>query len=354
LQENNFRGEGEKAAISVELFGRTSYDLSWSEPYWDEKDTSVEVNLFDTERRRRFSGGVAVSLGDDKFDERRSGGSLRFSRPLDTEKRKRGSVTFRTEKVSSSSYQGLRTLASVQTAGAVSPASTNWWQQTSYAPNDNANLYRDTPGPGDTLGPVVVAAPIHPGGRLSSIALGYSTDFRDSRLNAPRGTYTSLTTEFAGALLGGDEDFTKVQAEHRRYYPVRGGKDVIAFRLQAGFSLGDIPLFESYSVGGANSLRGYEEDRFRGERMFLGSAEYRHPINDNLSLVGFVDVGDAFGGNFPTVIPGFNLPSEDQSLQAHVGAGVGMRVKTPLGPLRLDFGWGDDGNQAHFSFGQAF
>ena len=48
------------------------------------------------------------------------------------------------------------------------------------------------------------------------------------------------------------------------------------------------------------------------------------------------------------------LAAEDQGLEPHIGVGVGLRVKTPLGPIRLDLGFGEEGNQAHFSFGQAF
>ncbi|MEN6345562.1 MAG: BamA/TamA family outer membrane protein [Armatimonadia bacterium] len=350
-QENNFRGEAEKASVSCELFGRTSYDVSYVEPYWDEKGTSLELSIFDTERRRQFVGGAAVSTANDKFDERREGGSIRLSRPLDEEGRNRVSLRFRSEKVSSSYFQGTRTLAPVSTTG-VDTQSTNY---TDYAdvPVDNPDLLPDTPEPGDINGPLVVAAPLHPGGRLSSLTFGYTNDLRDSRSNTTRGAYSSFSAEVAGSFFGGETSFRKVQGEHRRYYTVRE-KDVLALRVMGGISIGDLPLFESYSVGGANTLRGYEEDRFRGKRMLLGTVEYRHPLSASLSIVGFVDAGDAFGGRFDTPVPGFTVTAEDEGFSSHVGAGVGMRVDTPLGPLRLDFGWGDEGSQAHFSFGQTF
>ena len=354
VQENNFRGEAERATVSLELFGRTSYDLSYVEPYWDSKDTSLEFSLFDTERHRRFVGGAAISTADDQFEERRTGGSVRVSRPLDTEKRQRASIRFRTEEVSSSFFQGVRAVEPLS-ASAVHSAYTPWWSRNRREEAvDNPDLYPDVPEPGDMLGPVIVAAPLHPGGRLTSLTLGYTNDLRDSRLDPHRGAFTSLSAELAGSFLGGEADFRKLQGEYRRYVPVRGRQDVVAFRFLGGTSFGDLPLFESFSVGGANTLRGYEEDRYRGESIVLGSAEYRYRLNETFTLVGFVDVGDAFGGEFATTVPGFSVPAEDDSFSAHVGVGAGMRVVTPIGPLRLDFGWGEDGSETHFSFGHVF
>lgn len=355
VQETNFRGEAERATASLELFGRTSYDLGYVIPFLDARDTSLELNLFDTERRRRFVGGAAITTADDRFDERRSGGSVRLSRPLDEEKRRRVSLRFRSEEVSSSFFQGVRRLTPEGGVGMVGVAQSYPWDPGDARDpgTDNPHLYPDVAGPGDMVGPITIAAPLHPGGRLSSLTLGFSNDLRDSRLNPRLGSFTSFSGELAGSFLGGATDFTKLQAEYRRFFPV-GDKHVLAFRLMGGTSFGDLPLFESYSVGGANTLRGYEEDRFRGENMMLGSMEYRHKLNESLSLVGFVDAGSAYGGSFPTVVPGFNVPADDQSLSPHVGVGVGMRVITPLGPIRLDFGWGEEGNQPHFSFGHVF
>lgn len=355
VQEANFRGRAERATVSVDLLGRTSYDLTYEEPYLDQHNTDMKISLYDTEQRRRFVGGIAISTAEDRFEERRSGGSVNFARPLDPDMHTAATVGFRSERVYSSTFQALRIVSPEGVRTASTSAPSDWWGNTNTRQgNDNPNLYPDVAGPGDTIGPDVVAAPLHPQGRLNSVSLGYTTDFRDSRYNATRGQFSRISTEIAGGFLGSDVSFQKLQLEHRRYYPVRHGTDVIALRALAGISFGDLPLFESFSVGGANSLRGYEEDRFRGNRMFLGTVEYRHPVSDSLSVVGFLDVGDAYGGTFHTVMPGFVLSAEDQSAKPHAAAGVGIRVKTPIGPLRLDFGWGSEGNQAHFSVGEAF
>ncbi|MDI9584983.1 MAG: POTRA domain-containing protein, partial [Acidobacteriota bacterium] len=183
VQENNFRGQAERASVSLEMFGRTSYDLSYEEPFWDEKGTAFEINLFDTERKRQFFGGAAVSTGSDEFEERRTGGSIRISRALDEANRRRATVRFRSEEVSSSFFQGVKYVGT-QVPGGVSPAQTIDDLQDGDLRDivDNPNLEPDIPGPGDILGPIKVAAPLHPGGRLASVTLGYSSDLRDSRL----------------------------------------------------------------------------------------------------------------------------------------------------------------------------
>jgi outer membrane protein insertion porin family len=352
LSENNFRGRGERASVNMELFGRTSYDFSFFEPYIDAKGSSFQVQVYDTESRRRFVGGPSVATTDQTFDERRSGGTFSLSKPIGP--RTRASLAFRSEKVSSSSLQSTRFLPNPHTGGLQPQATFQDLTNPGPRPPDNTNLDPDVPEPGDSLGPVVVAAPLHPGGRLVTFTFGWTQDSRNLIANPSHGAYTGLTVEQSGTFFGGASDFTKIQLDQRFFRPWLTKEGVLAVRAMDGASFGDLPLFESYSVGGTNNLRGYEEDRFRGENMAVLNVEYRHAITDKLTGVAFVDVGDAFGGTFPTVVPGFNIPAEDESFKAHVGAGLGMRVVTPIGPIRLDFGWGSDGSRAHFSFGQTF
>jgi len=358
-RETNLRGRGQSASISLELGGRESYELSFGEPYLTADGTSLEVNLFDTQRRRRFVGGAAVTTADDEFDEQRTGGNFTITKPLT--RRRSVSLRFRSEEVSSSLFQG--TVALPPASGIVSPSARPGPAQVGNIPGhgggvtpapDNPELTPDIPEPGDIVGRIVVASPLHPGGRLTSVTLGLNDERRDNPSDPIRGFYSGISYEQAGGFLGGEEEFGKLTIDHRRYFPVGKKGQVVAVRLLGGVSLGSPPLFESFSIGGANTLRGYDPDRWRGENMLLLNAEYRHPITDKLKAVGFVDVGDAFGGAFRTIVPGFSVSAEDHSFEPHVGAGVGLRVSTPLGPIRLDFGWGTEGNQAHFSFGHAF
>jgi len=332
VAENNLRGRAERVSIDLELVGRTSYDFKFYEPYLDSHDTAVDLSIFDTERQRRFVGGAAVSLAEDEFEERRTGATVTLSRPMsDTE---RISVGVRSEQVSSSFLQGTRNLGgSIGTLAIPGPG---------------------PPPPGDTNDPLIVAAPLHPGGRVNSFTLGWQRDNRDIIANPTSGSYHNVSLELAGSLLGGESTYQRYRLDQRRYFSVRSDKDVIALRLLLGTSTGDIPLFDSFTVGGARSLRGYQQDRFRGESIGLLNAEYRYGLSDNLTVVAFVDAGDAFGGVFRTEVPGFDIGADDEDFSVHIGMGFGIRAVTPLGPLRLDFGFGEDGSQTHFGFGHTF
>ncbi len=91
--------------------------------------------------------------------------------------------------------------------------------------------------------------------------------------------------------------------------------------------------------------------------MFLASAEYRRPLAQALTGVLFVDVGDAWNSRSAFQ---FDDPSLQTRYRQHsgfspqVGAGVGLRVTTPIGPIRLDYGFGSDGSRLHFSIGHSF
>lgn len=332
VAENNLRGRAERASLDLELFGRTSYDFKFYEPYLDSQNTEMQLRVFDTQRQRRFVGGMSVSLAEDEFEEHRTGATVSLARPLtETE---RVSLGLRTEEVSSSFLQGTRSLGgSVGTLAEPGP---------------------QRPGPGDMVGPIIVAAPLHPGGRVNSMTLGWSSDTRDIIANPTSGSYQNLSVDLAGGWLGGESNYQQYRWDQCRYMAMRGGTDVLAMRLLLGTTTGDIPLFDSFSVGGSTTLRGYQQDRYRGENMVLFNGEYRYGLSDALTLVVFVDAGDAYGGTFRTPVPGFDINADDQDLQIHTGIGFGIRAVTPLGPLRLDFGFGEDGSQTHFGFGHTF
>jgi outer membrane protein insertion porin family len=200
-----------------------------------------------------------------------------------------------------------------------------------------------------------------------SVRLVHNT--RDFDLDPGAGAYDGLSVEygtvngntFAGttfAQIPFDGPFNKASVDIRRYFS-KGGRKLtpqdkrvtLAFRLRAGISSGKLPFFEQFFIGGAESLRGYQEDRFWGDNMLMASAELRKPIAQSISGVLFADYGDAWAGNpsfFITQLP------QSQTFQGNLGVGVGIRVNTPIGHLRLDYGVGSEGGRTHFSMGQAF
>ncbi|MGE5531710.1 MAG: POTRA domain-containing protein, partial [Bacteroidota bacterium] len=113
VSENNFRGRGERVSANIELFGRTSYEVSFFEPYIDARGTSFSARVYDTERQRRFLSGTTFSSNEgDSFDERRTGATFSVSRPMDRDTR--ATLRFRSEKVSSSFFQVTRDIGEPQ------------------------------------------------------------------------------------------------------------------------------------------------------------------------------------------------------------------------------------------------
>ncbi len=181
----------------------------------------------------------------------------------------------------------------------------------------------------------------------------------DPYLSYPRGDVEILSVEQGIAALGGDWDYTKYWLEARYYTPLFGLMDFLemdfgftednpllfAARVRAGSSSGTVPWAEMYTLGGADTLRGYDDDYFRGEEVLLGNFELRIPMEQNLSLVFFYDVGKAWKKSLGESFSFSDLQSDK---------GIGLRVKTPIGNLRVDFAQGDDENQTNFGFGEMF
>ncbi|MBR4695101.1 MAG: BamA/TamA family outer membrane protein, partial [Selenomonadaceae bacterium] len=128
--------------------------------------------------------------------------------------------------------------------------------------------------------------------------------------------------------------------EDQRYFKV-GHAQVIATRLAYGIGHGHISEFNQFKVGGQDTLRGYRDDQYRGDYMFMGTIEYRFPLVKRIQGAIFTDWGSAWDGKlFPDTL--------------HGSIGVGLALNTPLGPLRLDYGRGPKRGRVHFSVGGTF
>ena len=109
-----------------------------------------------------------------------------------------------------------------------------------------------------------------------------------------------------------------------------------------------------------STLRGYDGGYFQGTQKLVGTIENRTQINDVLGFVVFSDIGRAWA--YHGEDPGYVDENRNRSFPDDIATtvGVGLRVNTPVGPLRFDFGWpvgnkeGESGMKFYFNMGQSF
>ena len=209
-------------------------------------------------------------------------------------------------------------------------------------------------------------------GVLSTVAVDFHRDTTESVLDPRQGYRVSARSEQGGGWFGGDFTYAEIQLEGRHFVSL-GDRVVLANRAHAGAlsqpdSAGSaVPLFTRFYLGGASSLRGWGRHEVGplgesgtpggGLTMFEAGSEARVQAAGPLSFAVFIDAGNAWDRSW-------HLDLRD--LRSSVGAGV--RVLTPLGPVRLDYGYQltpFDGLvideeprnrrwRVHFSIGQAF
>jgi len=184
---------------------------------------------------------------------------------------------------------------------------------------------------------------------LRSLTLGFSRDSTDNRFHPRSGSINNFSVEHAGDFMGGNVDFTKFNIDSRRYWP--GFKNhAIAFRVKAGISYPrtELPSTEEYNLGGSDSLRGYERSDFdtdmQNNNLLLFNLEYRIPFNESFTGVLFTDAGNVWDERNKIALN-----------DLYYGYGAGLRMNTPVGQLRLDYGWNENQEgQFHFSIGNTF
>ncbi len=188
------------------------------------------------------------------------------------------------------------------------------------------------------------------GGDYNIIKLGPSFyyDTRDNILNATDGDYGRLTIEYGKVFDG--KSYYATELEGRKYHRFLFDKNTMAYRGILGATSDNTPSSQLYEVGGGNSLRGYESGEFdEGYVKFFVNVENRIKIEDNFQFVMFYDIGRSWENS--------DMFFDAEDLKQNYG--IGLRVETPLGPLRLDYGWpiGDNqksGGEFHFNIGQMF
>lgn len=327
--EDNLRGTGDKIKVHWEFGGTAgykNYSVSYLRPWIDSKGTSLGLTIFDREdtytdynsdgdeisQYVKTQKGINVSLG------RQTGEYTRDYVTLETRK---DGWKFDEDENSGYNY--------AEGAGEGSDPA----KYGSYTWNNEKYDFKDDNYIENNFG------------RTNSVSWQKVYDSRDNIYDPKRGKRVSATVQWAGHGLGGDFDYYKFTGEYRNYKAI-GNNQVIAFRARLGWAQGDVPYSALYTLGGADTLRGFEDDQFRGKKMYNATLEYRVPIFNKVTGVLFTDMGDAWDA------PHVTWYDDDKSFNISVGAGV--RISTPIGPIRLDYGVSKDDNKFHFSFGGQF
>ena len=191
-------------------------------------------------------------------------------------------------------------------------------------------------------------------------------DSRDNSYAPTKGIYSTLTYE-KGDLIKDKRKYDQFEADLRAYHHTFfKDKNVMAYRVVWGSTGSGTPDALRFSIGGAETLRGYEYGKFEGFNKFHATVENRTQINKTLQFVTFFDIGNAWQKS--TVVGGRKINTPDRHNASNFadlkkGVGIGIRLNTPIGPLRFDYGWPLDpeekggqktGGKFYFSFGQTF
>ena len=290
LTERNLLGRGQDLRANFTISQRRQQiDLSFTEPYFLDRDLAAGIDLFRS--RTDFQR-------ESSYDETSTGGTLRLGYPLTENLRHSVRYTLRADEI-----QNV---------------------------DDDASVFiKDEEGERTT----------------SLVGQTFSYDRRDVRFLPSEGYYIRFDQDVAG--LGFDNRFIRHELRLEYYYPVY--PDVV-FNLSgsAGHIVGifgeDVHLSNRFFIGGAN-LRGFQfggvgprdsetDDRLGGNTYYVGSAEIRFPLGlpEELRVFGrsFVDAG-----SLRTV--DVSGPTLDESNGLRVAAGVGLSWLSPLGPLSIDF-----------------
>ena len=291
VEDQNFLGRGERVNVRWE-FGqkRNNYDVGFFEPYVNENGMFMGFNLYNRSSRKRRDELENI------YDLHRTGGDVTLGQPLNE-----------------------NTNASLRLK----------IENTRFELND-----KDSKAPDSFKGK---------DGTTRSLRLQTVTNTTDHPFFPTLGMKNRLSVEMGGYVLGGDNDFMKYEADFSKYLQVGSNGQSVAFRVNTGLITGDAPLQEQFYIGGSETVRGYRYGEFIGDKAVILNGEYRFPVMKAVHGVVFVDAGNAW--------------QKDSSMRLsdlHKGYGLGVRLDTPIGVIRVDYGIGEEGGRTYFSLGQTF
>jgi outer membrane protein insertion porin family len=283
ISQNNLFGRGQQVRVQG-ILGAISHRFraSFTEPYLFDRPLAFGVDAFNWERIY------------DEYTRKSTGGDIRVSHPL------------------------------------------RWQYMRVYGMYRFENVHLTDLA--DNASPILVeASRIH---NTSAASFTVRRDSRDAIFNPTRGTDHSVSVEMAG--LGGDTAFMRYLAESGWYFPFRWST-VAVLHARVGYMQqlpwGAMPAYEKFYLGGIDSIRGFKyadisprdpvtNERIGGDKFLQLNAEYRFPLYKKLGLMGdvFFDAGNVYGDHY--IAP---------TLRTTVGLGV--RWFSPMGPLRVEWGY---------------
>lgn len=329
-QQQNLFGRNQKVGLEVQLGQREFlFDVRFTDPWiaGDPYRTSYTVNLF---RRRSIS--LIFDGGDPDIDlpngdtprVLRLGGGVTFTRPLSR------NPLADSEWVASLGLQ-YQNISIRDSDGELSPRDER-----------GNNLSFSGSGTDDLL----------------TVQFGAVRDRRNNPTRTTKGSIFRIGLEQSVPVGQGSILMTRFRSSYSYFIPVRftnftPGPQALAFNIQGGTILGDLPPYEAFSLGGVNSVRGYDEGDLGSGRSYVqASAEYRFPVFSIIGAVLFVDFGTDLG-------TGGDVPGRPAEIRNKPGTGfgygAGVRIQSPLGPIRIDYGFNDEGDsRIQFGIGERF
>ncbi len=306
ISQRNFLGRGQNVAFKGIIGATTNrYSLSFFEPYFRDTRLSLGIDVYNWEREY------------DDYTKDSSGVAVRFGYPL----------------------------------------------------TDNLNLFwgarldnTDLTDIIDTTSPVILDSLDIKTTRAVNVGVSYDT--RNDYYFPSEGWVNSVSLEYAGGPLGGDSAYLKLQGVASYYHPI--WKSLVGHvKVGAGWvtegSDGKLPVYERFFIGGIDTVRGYKYgrispidpvsgDRIGGEHMAYIQNELIFPLIKDMGLHGvcFLDMGNVW-------------EKEDYDItDLRKSVGLGIRWLSPMGPLRIEWGYnfdrqeGDDKSNFEFRMGGSF
>ncbi len=291
IAENNFLGRGDTLSLSANVSGNSSrYNLGYTNPHLNDSPLSWGADLFSTEREY------------DDYTKESRGGGLRLGYPIFEKWQVYGNYSYTDTDLTDVS------------------------EDASYIIRKSVDLHV-----------------------TSAVKVSLVRDTRNKRYGATEGSRNSLSVKYGGGPFGGDAEFTKYEGSSGWYFPLFW-KTAFHANLSAGQvfenQANKLPVYERFYLGGLSSVRGFKYakispideatgDRIGGDKMWFTNTEFVFPLLETQGLMGvfFFDAGQVLNddedwGDF-----------EDSVKKS---SGIEVRWLSPMGPLRLVWGYNLD------------